>query len=144
MASPIKLDGTAFGLKTMPVRRFVDLGVQRNSRGTTHTLYLCKSPVHPEFFVGEQHPINGYCSYRLLYNSIDSFTVGVVFLSAAARTASSDYTFIIGGASVEEVDSFDPSFILEKSIGLLIFKASDSSLLVVPENISSTFVIKTA
>lgn len=144
MASPIKLDGTAFSMKERPVRRFIDIGTQRNSRGTTHTLYLCKVPVHPEFFVGEQHPINGYCSYRLLYNSSDSFTVGVILLSAASRTASSDYTFIIGGASVDDVDTFDPSFILEKSIGLLIFKARDSSLLIVPETISSTFVIKTA
>lgn len=144
MASPVKLDGTAFAVKPLPVRRFIDLGPQRNSRGTTHTLYLCKVPVHPEFFVGEQHPINGYCSYRMLYNSSDNFTVGVVFLSAASRTASSDYTFLIGGSSVEDVDAFDPSFILEKSIGLLIFRANDSSLLVIPENISSTFVIKTA
>lgn len=144
MSSPVKLDGTEFALQGCPVNRFVCMGQQRGNRGITHTVFLNREPIHPHFFVGEPSALSGYCSYRFLYNNNVSVRVGVVFASMASRTQSSDNTLSVVNSVTDLPDDFEPSFILEKSAGILLFKASDASLLVIPSDVESHLLVKTA
>ena len=143
MSSPIILDGSPFKLGEHPVNRFIAMGPQRGTKGITHTLFLKVAPIHPMFFVGDQANLSGYCSYRFIYNNNSSLLIGVVFLSLSSRTVVSDYTLSVGNAAMELPDSFDPSFLLEKSVGIILFKANDSSILAIPSEVSSNLLIRT-
>lgn len=142
MSSPIKFDGEKFVLLPQPVNRFVPLGQQRGNKGITHTLFLTKTPIHSMYFVGEPVQISGYCSYRLLYNNNESVLIGVIFTSPSNKSVVSDYTLSVGTNPQDIPDSFEPSFILENS-GIIIFKASDSSILAIPAEVDSPLLIKT-
>lgn len=87
--------------------------------------------------------LSGYCSYRFIYNNNSSILNGIVFLSISSKTVSSDYTLSVGNSNLELPESFEPSFILEKSIGIILFRADDSSLLAIPSDVTSSLLIKT-
>lgn len=142
MSSPIKFDGEKFTLPNYAINRFIPLGQQRGNKGITHTLFMGKPPIHSMYFVGEAVQISGYCSYRLLYNNNESLLIGVIFMSPNGMTTAADYTLEIGANHSDTPDSFTPSFILENS-GILLFKANDSSILVIPSAVDSPLLVKT-
>lgn len=142
MSSPIKFDGEKFTLPQCQVNRFVPLGQQRGNKGTVHTLFLTKEPIHTTYFVGEPVVISGYCSYRPLFNNNESLLVGAVFVSPNSQTTVTDYSMSIGHTPAELPDHFDPLFLLE-NLGILLFKAADSSILAIPAEVNSPLLIKT-
>jgi hypothetical protein len=143
MISPIKLDGSEFVLQNVyAVNKFIDLGLQKGNKGVAHTLFLNKPQIHPKYFTGDSVQINGICSYRFLYNNNSSYLVGAVFSSPIWKTRVADYFMAIGD-DTEPSGAFEPSFILEKSIGLILFEARDSSVLAIPSEVDSSLLIKT-
>lgn len=140
--SPIKLDGDKFPLPVCPVNRFYSLGQQRGNKGITHSVFLNKEPIHPSFFVGPAFELSGYCSYRLLYNNNASILCGVAFFSFSNKTIVNDISLVVGSIGPELPESFEPSFILESS-GILLFKCTDSSLLIIPSDVSSSLLVRT-
>jgi hypothetical protein len=142
MSSPIRFDGEKFTLPSCQVNRFVPLGQQRGNKGTVHTLFLTKEPIHAMYFVGDAVAVGGYCSYRPLYNNNESLLVGAVFISPNNKTVVADYSLSIGHSPSEPPDNFDPVFLLE-NLGILLFKATDSSILAIPSEVNSPLLIKT-
>lgn len=140
MASPVQFN-KPFKLPKTRTNKFYALGAQKGNRGTTHTAFLNKVPFNPNFFVGDPHSLSGYCSYRVLYNDNTSLIIGVLFLSLSSQTVVSDYSVQIGTNSSELLDKFEPSFILE-NLGILVFKAQDSSLLIIPSSIDLKMLVK--
>jgi hypothetical protein len=142
MSSPIKFDGEKFTLPECQTNRFVPLGQQRGNKGTVHTLFLTKQPIHTHFFVGEAVVVSGYCSYRPLFNNNESLLIGAIFISPNSQTIVTDYSMSIGHAPSAPPDHFDPLFLLE-NLGILLFKAADSSILAIPAEVNSPLLIKT-
>ncbi len=142
MSSPIKLDGSKFQLPPCPLNRFQSLGQQRGNKGIMHSVFMNKQPIHSQFFVGPQFEISGYCAYRLLYNNNQSILCGVAFFSFASRTVVNDISLVVGAATSNLPESFEPSFILENS-GILLFKCKDSSVLAIPSEVNSSLLVRT-
>lgn len=136
---PIPLDGTKFNLPLYQPKRFISLKGKRR-RGITTSLFLSMSPINDVFFVGEAKKLSGYCSYHLLYNDNVNLICGAIFRSLKSRTHVRRLKLIIGGQS-DDLGEVQPIFVLEK-LGLLVYKAEDSSILIVPDCIDSPLVVK--
>ncbi len=139
MHSPVRFDSD-FSILNVQTRCFTSLGLQRGNSGIAHTYFLSKNPVTSKYRLGAGHQVNGYCSYRLLYNTGDLLS-GVLFSSFSAKTVVDDHVFKVVHDESSRAD-FDPIFTLEP-VGLVMFNGVDSSLIVLPIEFSDSILLIT-
>lgn len=125
--SPVLFD-THFQLPHLQEQCFTVVGHQRKNRGITHVVYLKRSPMTSRFNVGESNKITGYCSYRLLFN--ERLLCGVVFTVFGTLLTCNPYKLVVANYG-RLPETFETSHVLE-NMNLMMFSASDSSLVVVP------------
>ena len=94
-------------------------------------------PLLSTFDLSDVTTLTGYISFRYLLNN--STPYGVLFESIKSRTEVKDYLLKVGLKDVMP-DVFEPIFLLEK-LGVLMFKANDSSILAIPSEISSSLLV---
>lgn len=140
MTSPVITEGQGFfSLPNKQPLRFFSLGQQKGNKGIVHSVFFSRTPVHNSFYVGDAFQASGYLSYRLLFNSSCDLLVGVVFFSLSHLTMCSDNQ-LFSGNFTDVPEDFEPLFSLEK-LELLMYRASDSSVLVIPKTVSSSLLI---
>ena len=140
MISPIKFDGASFLLADLPINSFIALGQQVGNKGIVHTVFLKMKPIHNTFFLSSKYSIGGYCSYYFLYSS-QKVLLGIVFVSHRAKTVVTENHIVIGDCLNELPDNFEPQFVLE-NCGLLVFKANDGSLLIIPSEVEGQLLVR--
>lgn len=129
MISPVLYD-REFVMPLYKTNQFIRLGHMKGNRGITHILFLRRSPVSDKFSVGENHFINGYCNCRYLFNT-NNRLIGVVFCAFSHKCKCNSLSLSI--ANYGNLPSvFEPLFSLE-NLGILMFTAEDSSLLILPK-----------
>lgn len=119
------------------INRFIDLGSSREAVGIRHVLFFQKRPVSKSFTVQGTFRVTGYLSYSYLLSG--SVVVGVIFISESSLTRVHDSKLVVCASATP--GHFVPSFNLEK-MGLLLFSAEDSSVLVTPTDIESNLIVK--
>lgn len=109
-----------------------------STRGYQHTAFFMKKPLVDQFEKSTPTALTGYISFSyLLFNGSPQ---GVIFESIRSRTEVKPYVLRVGIPD-ELPGTFEPLYILEK-MGILVFRAFDSSLIATPISIDSSLLVK--
>jgi len=122
-------------IKIQQPNRFFKLS---SPKGYQRTCFFPRIPLVTNFDLSEPTSLTGYISFR--YFMVNSMPYGVLFESIRSRTEVKEYVLKVG-LPEELSDAFDPIYLLEK-MGVLLFKANDSSILAIPSDIHSSLLVR--
>lgn len=119
--------------------RFHELGTPKDRPGLRHTVVFTRRPAaDSKFTLSEaQFKVSGYLSYN--YLMCGPTTVGLVFSTDDARTTFSYFRLVVKAS--QSPANFTPNFNLEK-MGLFLFVADDSSVIVTSGEVESSLVVR--
>jgi len=106
--------------------------------GYQHTAFFMRTPLVDSFETSELTVLTGYISF--CYLLCNGSPQGILFKSIRSRTEVKPYVLRVGIPD-ELPGTFEPLYILEK-LGVLVFKAQDSSLIATLIHIDSSLLVK--
>lgn len=124
-----------------PINKLVSLGYQRGKDSILHTLFLSRPLLNQSTHLttSEAVPVSGVCTYRYVRAAGSNTIYGVIWSTLRAKTVVTAYRLAV--SQYGDSKTFTPVFDLEK-LGLLYYKGSDSSVVVVPANIDFRLLVK--
>lgn len=119
--------------------RFIELGIPRDRPGLRHTVVFIRRPASDSLFTLSEatFKVSGYLSYN--YLMCGSTTVGMVFSTDNVRTSCTHFRLVVKASPSPA--NWSPNFNLEK-MGLFLFVADDSSVMVTAGEVESSLVVR--
>lgn len=125
----------------VPTNKLFSLGFQRGKDSILHTLFLSRPLLNQNTLLvtSEVTSVSGVCSYRYVRTTGSSTIYGVIWSTLRAKTVVTAYRLAV--SQYGDSKTFTPVFDLEK-LGLLYYRGSDSSVVVIPANIDFRLLVK--